>query len=236
MLILAHRGANRLAPENTIAAMARALEAGADGVELDIHRTVDHELVVRHDAATPAGILCDLTLDQIRSAFPAVPTLAEALDVCRGGLVNIEVKNLPIDPDWDLDDQAVHLLAALLERRGGTDDVLVSSRNLASIDRMRALAPALPTALVTRELDPLEGLAAAAAHGHTALHPAVWMVEDPVLGAVTQGAREQGLRVNVWTVNDAEQLRRLEAAGVDGIITDNDELYRRELRRRASRG
>jgi glycerophosphoryl diester phosphodiesterase len=226
MLVLAHRGANRLEPENTVAAMVRALALGADGVELDVHRTVDDELVVRHDAAAPAGVLCDLSLDEIRSALPGVPTLAEALDACRGGLVNVEVKNLPIDPDWDPDDRAVDLLAAVLEQRGGADDVMVSSRNLATIDRMRARAPHLPTALVTRETDPLEGLEAAAAHGHAALHPAVWLLEDPVLGALTQRARERGLRVNVWTVNDLEQLRRLEAAGVDGIITDDADLYR----------
>ncbi|MDQ1430195.1 MAG: glycerophosphoryl diester phosphodiesterase [Actinomycetota bacterium] len=230
MLVLAHRGANRLAPENTIAAMARAIELGADGVELDVHRTADHQLVVRHDAGGPAGVLCDLSLAEVRSALPDVPTLPEVLDVCRGSLVNIEVKNLPIDADWDPDDRAAALLAALLEQRGGADDVIVSSRNLATIDRMRALAPDLPTALVTRELDPLEGLEAAAAHGHDALHPVVWALEDPVLGVLTQRARERGLRVTVWTVNDLEQMRRLEAAGVDAVITDDSDLY---LRREA---
>ena len=52
-LVLAHRGANRLAPENTLPAFARAVELGADGVELDVHRTADGALVVRHDADTP---------------------------------------------------------------------------------------------------------------------------------------------------------------------------------------
>ncbi len=65
MLVLAHRGANRLAPENTVAAMARAVELGADGVELDVHRSADGQLVVRHDADTPLGALGDLTLAEI---------------------------------------------------------------------------------------------------------------------------------------------------------------------------
>ena len=55
MLVLAHRGANRLAPENTVAGHGRAVELGADGVELDVHRTADGALVVRHDADTPDG-------------------------------------------------------------------------------------------------------------------------------------------------------------------------------------
>jgi glycerophosphoryl diester phosphodiesterase len=226
MLVLAHRGANRLAPENTVAAMTRALELGADGVELDVHRTADHQLVVRHDAGTPAGILCELTLAQIRSALPEVPTLAEVLDVCRGGLVNVEVKNLPGDPDWDPDEQAVELLVALLEERGGADDVVVSSFHLPTVDRMRALAPQVPTGLLTFGVDPLEALVAADSHGHHALHPDVWSLGGPVLGALTQRARERGLRVTVWTVNDPDELRRLEAAGVDAVITDDPSLYR----------
>lgn len=225
MLVLAHRGANRLESENTVPAMERAMALGADGVELDVHRTADDELVVRHDAGSPAGVLCDLTLAQIRVALPEVPTLTEVLDVCRGVLVNVEVKNLPVDPDRDPDDRAAELLVALLEARGGADDVLVSSRNLASIDRVRAQVPGLPTALVTRDGDPLDGLLAVGAHGHAALHPAVWTLEGPMLGVLTQRAREHGVRVNVWTVNERRDAERLAAAGIDGIFTDDHSLY-----------
>ena len=230
MLVLAHRGANRLEPENTVAAMVRAMELGADGVELDVHRTADDHLVVRHDAASPAGLLCDLTRAQIRSALPEVPTVAEVLDVCQGGLVNVEIKNLPGDADWDPGDRAAELLAELLDVRGGSDDVIVSSRNLATIDRVRSLAPTVATGLVTRGADPLEALVTAEAHGHAALHPVIWSVGAPVLGALTQRARERGLRVNVWTVNDPEELRRLEAAGVDAVITDVPDLALDALR------
>ncbi len=236
MLVLAHRGANRLESENTVAAMVRALELGADGVELDVHRTADDELVVRHDAGSPAGVLCDLTLPRIRAALPEVPTLAEVLDVCRGARVNVEVKNLPIDPDWDPHDRTAELLVALLEARSGVDDVLVSSRNLASIDRVRALAPALPTALVTRDRDPLDGLLAVGAHGHVGLHPAVWNLEGAMLGVLTQRAREHGVQVNVWTVNERPDVDRLEAAGIDGIFTDDHSLYRPRATNRATTG
>ena len=134
MLVLAHRGANRLAPENTVAAMARAVELGADGVELDVHRSADGQLVVRHDAETPIGALGDLTLAEIRGALGDVPTLAEVLDVCRGRLVNVEVK----DPD----PRAADALVELLGRRSGADDVLVSSFDLPTVDRVRELGAA----------------------------------------------------------------------------------------------
>src|SRR5215203_4377279 len=95
MLVLAHRGANRVAPENTVAAMQEAVDRGADGVELDVHRSADGVLVVHHDAETPAGRLADLTTAALRDVVPDAPMLSEVLDVCRGRLVNVEVK----DPD-----------------------------------------------------------------------------------------------------------------------------------------
>ena len=170
-LVLAHRGANRFAPDNTLPAFARAVELGADGVELDIHRTSDGALVVRHDAASPVGVLAEMTLAEIRSGLPEVPTLGETLDVCAGVLVNVEIKNAPRDGDWDPSDQAAELLVELLAAREGRDRVLVSSFNLASIDRVRSIAPHVPTALLTWAKDPLEALLIAESHGHGALHP-----------------------------------------------------------------
>ncbi len=219
-LVLAHRGANRFAHENTLPAFARASELGADGVELDIHRSADGELVVRHDAATPAGMLAEMTLAEIRVGLPEVPTLGEALDVCAGLLVNVEIKNAPRDRDWDPSDRAAQLLVELLAAREGRDRVLVSSFNLASIDRVRSIAPDVPTALLTRGKDPLEALLIAESHGHGALHPDVLSVAGARAAAAAARAHERGLEVNVWTVNDPAELARLAAAGIDALITD----------------
>ena len=132
-LVLAHRGANRVAPENTVEAFARALALGADGVELDVHRTADAGLVVHHDAeAGGLGVLADRSLTEIREVLPAAPTLEEALDVCSGALVNIEIKNLPGDADFDPGESAAGLVVALLAARGHRDEVVVSSFNLAT--------------------------------------------------------------------------------------------------------
>src|SRR5439155_979681 len=107
-----HRGANRLARENTLEAFARAIELGADGVELDVHRTADGALVVHHDAAAPGfGSIAEAPLGAVRAALPHVPTLDEALDTCVGSLVNIEVK--------DAHHSSADLLVALLTRRRG---------------------------------------------------------------------------------------------------------------------
>jgi glycerophosphoryl diester phosphodiesterase len=222
MLVLAHRGANRQAPENTVPAMVRALEVGADGVELDVHRTADGALAVRHDAETPAGPVTALTRAELAVTLPEVPVLEAVLDVCRGRLVNVEVK----DPD----PRAVEALVALLEARGGTDMVLVSSFHLPTVDRVRDLAPDVPSAFLSFGLDPLEALDTAREHGHDALHPDVWTLLQNDPAEVAERAHEDGMQVNVWTVNEADQLLRLRDAGVDGVVTDVPDLARTVLR------
>jgi len=221
-LVLAHRGARQDAPENTIEAFVLALVQGADGVELDVHRSADGGLVVHHDAdATGVGLLALRTLADIRAARPDIPTLDEVLDECAGALVNIEIKNLHGDGDYDPDDTAAELVVACLGRRGGDDDVLVSSFNLATINRVRALDPSVPTGFLTMlGFDPIDALDVCAAHGHGALHPFVGMLAGPVAAATVIKAHERAIAVNVWTVNDDDEIRRLAAAGVDIVMTD----------------
>jgi glycerophosphoryl diester phosphodiesterase len=218
--VLAHRGANRDAPENTLAAFRRAVELGADGVELDVHPTVDGVLVVRHDAVTPAGELSRMRAADVRAALPGVPTIAEALDACTGVIVNVEIKSPRADPRAEAGLGAAELLVELLDRRGRADRVLVSSFALTVVDRVRSLAPHVPTALLTFGSDPLDALLIVESHGHRALHPDVGSLAGGRAGALTTRARERGVAVNVWTVNDAAEIARLAAAGVDAVITD----------------
>ena len=79
-LVLAHRGARRRAPENTLEAYAVARDLGADGVELDVRRTRDGALVLHHDPGPAEGpVLATLDHAEVRERFPTIPTLAEAL-------------------------------------------------------------------------------------------------------------------------------------------------------------
>jgi glycerophosphoryl diester phosphodiesterase len=228
MLVLAHRGANRLAPENTLPAMREALLRGADGVELDVHRTADGVLVVRHDADSPAGPLADLRLGELRATLPEVPTLVEVLDACRGHLVNVEVK----DPDHRAAEALVELLAA---RPEPPDDVLVSSFDLAVVDQVRELAPEVATGFLSFGLDPHSALVLAMEHGHAAVHPDVWTLGGTDVTAFVARAHDLGVRVNVWTVNDLAQVELLRDAGVDAVITDDAELYACGVRGSAAR-
>ena len=98
-LVIAHRGASVDRPENTVAAFAEARVQGADWVELDVRLSADGVLVVHHDAHLADGRLIRLVDSD---DLPAdVPSLAEAFEAAEGMGVNIEVKNLPGDPDFD---------------------------------------------------------------------------------------------------------------------------------------
>ena len=231
MRILAHRGASRAAPENTLAAFVEAANLGADGVELDVHRSAEGALVVHHDATAPGiGVLADHSVAEIRRVLPSVPTLAEALDACAGMLVNVEVKNLPGDADYDPDERAAVALVQLLHARERRDAVLVSSFSLASIDRVRGLDDAIPTAFLTLVgFDPLEGAAVAANRGHAAIHPDVRSLVGPVAAALAARAGALEMTVNAWTVNHASEVRRLADAGIDGVITDVPDVARAAL-------
>jgi glycerophosphoryl diester phosphodiesterase len=230
-LVIAHRGAGRVAPENTVEAFLGAARLGADGVELDVHRTGDGALVVHHDAdAHGVGVLAESALVEIRAARPDIPTLEEALDACAGMLVNVEVKNLPGDADYDATDVAAAAVVEVLTRRASRDDVLVSSFNLESADRVRALDPSIPTGFLTLVgLDPVDGVEVAHAHGHGAVHPDARSLAGSVAEATITRAHELGMAVNVWTVNGEEEMRRLAAVGVDALITDVPDVARRVL-------
>src|SRR5256886_16110587 len=227
--VLAHRGARRVAPENTLEAFLAARALGADGVELDVHRTADGALVVHHDAnARGIGVLAERPEAEIRATRPEIPTLEEALDACAGMLVNIEVKNLAGDADYDPGEGVAGGVVELLARRGRRADVLVSSFNLQAAHRVRGLDGPLPTGFLTLVgMDPVDGVDIAHAHGHGAVHPDVRALVGEAAAATVARAHGFGMVVNVWTVNGEDEMRRLAAVGVDAIITDVTDVARR---------
>jgi glycerophosphoryl diester phosphodiesterase len=231
--VLGHRGASRDAVENTLEAFMEARNQGADGVELDVHRTVDGELVVHHDAAVDGfGILAEHELPAIRAALPSIPTLAEVLDACTGLLVNVEIKNSPHDADFDPDDRGAAAVVELLRARDRHDDVLVSSFHLPTIDRVHALDPEVPTGyLVVVDPLPIPALELAYEHGHRAVHPHYAAMSEAHAADAVERAAALGLGLNVWTVNDPPDVVRFAELGVDSIITDTPRIARQALGR-----
>ena len=219
--IIAHRGASRAEPENTLAAFRRAAELGAGWVELDVRPSRDRQLVVHHDPRYGDG---RVIADGDAVARPdAVPLLDDALDACAsaGLRVNVEIKNDPGEPGYEPTGWFVASVVDLISRRGEIDRVVVSCFDRATLDQVRAGEPALATAWLTQNVPGpgpgrdamLDSLGAA---GHCGLHP-WWGLADGELIAACH-ARE--LFVNVWTCDDPTAMGRLVAAGVDGICTN----------------
>jgi glycerophosphoryl diester phosphodiesterase len=225
---IAHRGASKEAPENTLAAFRRALEAGAAAVECDVQRTRDGRLVVIHDQTVDRttngrGPVVCLTFDECRRldagawfdpafAGERVPSLDDVLDLVRDrALLLLEIKHGPIFYEG-IEAQ----IAGALRRHRMDAAALVMSFDHASVRQMRDAAPDVATAIIYRArlVDPV---AAARAADADALCPEWRLVTNDVAAA----AHAERLGVFPWTIDDEEAMRRCLAAGVDGV-TSND--------------
>lgn len=116
---------------------------GADGIEIDVRRTVDDHLVVIRDDQVPERIA---VAEAMRHDLPwSVPDLEEVLDACEGLTVDIEIKNFPGDLGWDPAQRVTTLCLDVLDRRGRTDDVIVTCFHDGALALARARG--FPTAL-----------------------------------------------------------------------------------------
>lgn len=237
--IYAHRGARLVAPENTLPAFAAALEMAADGVELDVHRSADGQLVVIHDftlghTTNGAGLVTSHTAAELAGldagshlhpSFRAVgvPTLGQVFDLvgkrCR---VNVEIKSeSPTGGD------AVELLVEMIRQRDIYDHVIVSSFNPITLIKLRWLEPKIALGLLYEKALPafLQHAWFTPILRPNALHPHHSLVDQDLMN----WARQHGCAVNVWTVNDQVEARRLAELGVDAIITDAPDKIRAGL-------
>jgi glycerophosphoryl diester phosphodiesterase len=229
-LVLAHRGACRRAPENTLEAFRLARELGADGVELDVRRTADGVLVVSHDPVVEGfGLLVAQPFAALRAAVASVPTLEEALDELAGFVVNVEIKCFPTEPDADPERVVAGGVVELVAKRDLYELVIVSSFELDAVDRVHTLDPRIVTAWLTAGLDPATTIPIAATRGHAWLHPDRASMVGPAATAAVADAAAHGVRLDVWTVDEPDEIAALAAAGVDAIITNVPDLARAVL-------
>jgi glycerophosphoryl diester phosphodiesterase len=217
--IYAHRGASSAAPENTLAAFQLALDQGADGIELDVMLSRDHQLVVIHDdkvdrTTNGTGRVRDLTLAELKALDAGggekIPTLEEVLTRFGGRfLINIELKNystpfdtLPVD------------VARMVKDHNVTDSILISSFNPFNFSRFHRILPDVPLGMLT-----FPGWARFFGYRlfrFNALHP---YYED-IDAALVDRVHARGWQLNAWTVDEAADIRHLAKLSVDGLITN----------------
>ena len=220
-LVVAHRGASHDRLENTVEAFVEARVQGAEWVELDVRLSADNVLMVHHDAHYADGRL-------VREVWAAdapdhVPNLAEAFEACEGMGVNVEVKNLPGDPDHDASAMVCEAVAGLAVAYRPPELLLVSSFDITAVDRIRATDPSLPTAWLLAERHGTDlMLDRTADHGHGAVNPWDELVDEHLVSA----SHDRGLAVFVWTVDDPGRMAELAEWGVDGIVTNRPGVAR----------
>jgi glycerophosphoryl diester phosphodiesterase len=220
--IVAHRGSANDAAPNTVEAFRAARRLGADAVEFDVRRTADDVVVVIHDATvgpddTP---LIDLSRSDLSRIAPHVPDLDEAIAACEGMWVDVEVKNNPSQPDWDPDDLTLRIALGALEHLEADDRLLVSSFNLPTVDRARAAG--LSTGwLLPGGIEPATAHTTWHDHPHKFVLPSVGAMGPEMAEQTVAAFSELGVEVGVWNANDPDEVRRLTAAGVGTIFTDD---------------
>jgi glycerophosphoryl diester phosphodiesterase len=232
--IFAHRGASIHAPENTLAAFELAVNQKADAIELDAKLCADGEVVVIHDQTldrttdgsgkvleTPLTALKELDAGswfdtQFRGE--PIPTLEEVFEaVGKKIFINVELTNYASVFDA-LPDKVVQLV----QLHGLQDSVMFSSFNPLALRRAHKRLPEVPLGLLA-----LPGFAGAWARSflgrwvpYQALHPDFSSTNPKLI----EKQHQQGSRVFVWTVNEAEKMQQLFDWGVDGIFTDDPPL------------
>lgn len=230
--LVAHRGASRERPENTLAAFAVALDHRAAGIELDVHATEDGVVVVHHDPV-PHGVYPDgryerrpiaqlryVELSTLRRTGEAIPMLRDVLALVGDrATVYVEIKGAGIER------------AVVDVVRASGARCAIHSFDHATIGRVRALAPEIPRGLLFDAGDAATMLRGMEAYDARDLWPQAALID----AAMVVAAHRAGKRVIAWTVDDRQLASYLAAIGVDALCTDDVPLIGRSLQREAGR-
>ena len=233
--IIGHRGAGGIAPENTLAAIEKAIHAGAQWVEIDVQETIDGEVVVIHDSdlMKVAGIdlkVWEATRDQITavdigSSFDRqfhnarVPTLQEVLNICKGRMgIIIELKS------YGHGQMLEQRVIDLVEAAGSEREVQCMSLSAEVVARLKELRPDWPA-----------GLLLSLAVGDVKNIKADFLAVNARFATrqMVERAHDGGKLLYAWTCNDPVSVSSLVGRGVDGVITDFPGMARKVLEQRA---
>lgn len=239
--IIAHRGANKRAPQNTIPAFKKAIELKADGFENDTHLTKDGIIVICHNyeidqTSDGKGLISDYTYEELLQfdfgsyfspefAGTKIPRLEEFLSLCSKDtkVINIEIKP-PKDPASTIAAQTIQMVKDF----GLFDNLLISSFDPQVLIDCKKIDPATKTGLLyepgeEKSEEICDDFVAYAKNLHVdAVHPYVGFVSEDYI----EEAHEAGLIVNPWTVNQDYQIENLVRWGCDGLITDVPDFAR----------
>lgn len=223
MKIVGHRGARHLAPENTIAAIKKALELNVDEIEIDVRVTKDGHVILNHDPiihtkdgntyATKAH-----TLEELRAYKPDMTTLAEVIrTVDRAVPLMIEVKSgEPTEP-------VVAIIEKFLSDGWQSSDFIMGSFSQRILRELHEALPEVETVVIERFSGAYAIYRARQLDSKkiSLNHYFLWFT-------VLANLRRNKYEIYAYTLNDPKKARRWARFGLNGAITDNPELYRKK--------
>jgi glycerophosphoryl diester phosphodiesterase len=242
--LFGHRGASAHFPENTLPAFRAALAAGVHYLELDVWATADGHVVAHHDetllrlCGDPRRV-SNVTLAELKALDAgfgfspdgsnrpcfgqgiAVPTLAEVFKAFPAAFFNIEVKQ----ESPAIEEQVL----AVIDAARAADRVLLAAEQDSIMQRLRPLCGPIPTSYSFGELQAFFDWLQGGCRGDyrppgAALQiPEIWGGHTLVTPETVRAAHALGLEVHVWTVNEPQDMERLLALGVDGLMSDYPE-------------
>lgn len=215
MIRIGHRGAAGHVLENTLGSIEKAIELGVDYVEIDLRLTRDGHVVVLHDAMVDRttrgyGRIKDLTLAQVKRLKTKdgqhVPTLEDVLKLVDGRvglMLELKVRGL------------VKPVTKIVERSGFSSPVIYASFNHTELSRIRRILPHVNILALFKKGPIRPKILVETLHPtHVGIH---W---EHITKRSLEAAQEAGLHVFVYTVNDVDDIRRMNAMGVDGTVSD----------------
>lgn len=211
---IAHRGVSSYKPENTLMAFKKTLDFKVDGIELDVHLSLDGEIMVIHDetinrTTNGKGFVNQFTASELKKYN--IPTLAEVFDlVSQQCFVNIELKGIgTAKPVHEL----IHYYIA--DKKWVITDFLISSFNWKMLEEVRFLNPEVRIGVLFEEsVD--EALAFAKKIKAFAIHPNFTILTKENVALIQSNSFE----VYTWTVNTKEDIQKTKELKVNGIISD----------------
>jgi glycerophosphoryl diester phosphodiesterase len=220
ILKIGHRGAKGYEPENTLISFEKAIDMGADGIELDVHLSIDGHLIVIHDetidrTTNGKGVVNQMTLQELKpftiNDEHEIPTLEEVLDlVDQRCFVNIELKN------QDTAEKVVQLIEHYIsDKKWNHSQFIVSSFDWNALQQVRFLNENIRIGVLT-ETDLDLAISFARFLKAEALHPDFQLLTNEYVAKI----QEKGILVFPWTVNEKDAIQRMKSCSVDGIITD----------------
>ena len=217
ILLIAHRGASKLAPENTLKAFQKAINLNADYVEFDVHGTKDGQLVIMHDDDTSRttgqkGKISEMTLEELKQLDcgegEKIPTLQELIDIAKGKIgLQLEIKAQGF----------AQPIVDALKKADLIDSTIISSFDHNELLQVQKIEPKLKLGALVLGIKKKSTIKEAIENHFYAVHPLYKFIS----GGFIENAHENNIKVNAWTVDTPSGIKKLVKRGIDGIITND---------------